>query len=211
MKELPETRQSLLLELREHSNDAWSEFLQIYEQAIYDYCRSRGLQDADARDVTQEVLAAVTHRIHSWDGDSDKGHFRGWLFRVARNIAVNRFLERSRRAAASGDTRVAQMLAEVPDSTEEHSSLFWMEYRRALMHWAAEQVKPQVSDAAWCAFWMTAIDGRTPDEVAARLGTTVGSVYTAKCRVFTRIRKIIAELDEENPPIEPESLGNTID
>lgn len=207
MKELPETRRSLLIQLRGRSNDAWTEFLQIYEQAIYDYSRSRGLQDADARDVTQDVLAAVTDRIDSWDGDPDKGRFRGWLFRVARNIAVNRFLECSRKAAASGDTRVGQMLAEVPDSLEEHSSLFWMEYRRALMHWAAEQVKPQVSEKAWCAFWMTAIDGRTPDEAAARLGTTVGSVYTAKCRVFARIRNIIAELDDENPPIARESIG----
>ena len=59
MSELPQTRHSLLVRLRENSADAWSEFLEVYEQSIYRFARRRGLQDADAWDVTQDVLAAV--------------------------------------------------------------------------------------------------------------------------------------------------------
>ena len=67
MPDLPATRQSLLLELGRRSDAAWAEFLGVYEQAIYRVCRSKGLQDADARDVTQEVLAAVHARVADWD------------------------------------------------------------------------------------------------------------------------------------------------
>lgn len=203
MNELPQTRQSLLLLLRDRSDDAWQEFLEIYEQAIYRYCRMRGLQDADACDVTQEVLAAVDKRVGTWDADPARGKFRGWLFRVARNIAINRIHERSRRAAASGDTNVANLLAELPDSEEAQSTAFWTEYRRALMHWAADQVKPQVNESSWLSFWLTTIEGQKPDQVAEKLNMSVGSVYTAKCRVFARIRKFIENLDDEtDPPIE---------
>ncbi len=208
MNELPQTRQSLLLRLGQRSNDAWAEFLQIYEKAIYEFCRKRGLQDADSRDVTQDVLAAVDKRVESWDDDANRGKFRGWIFKVARNMAVDKFVERSKKAAASGDSQVARMLAEWPESGEEQSTAFWMEYRRMLMHWAAEQVQPQVSETAWKSFWLTAIEGRKTDEVAAELSTTVGNVYTAKCRVFARIRKVITQLGDEDEVITLESINN---
>ena len=98
MPDLPQTRHSLLLRLRDHSNDAWLEFLEIYEQAIVDYARRRGLQEADARDVSQEVLAAVSHKVEQWQADPAKGKFRGWLFRVARNIAVDKVVQLARSA-----------------------------------------------------------------------------------------------------------------
>ncbi|MEM8710587.1 MAG: sigma-70 family RNA polymerase sigma factor [Planctomycetota bacterium] len=203
MNSLPLTRQSLLLALRDRSHGAWQEFLEIYEIAIYASCRRRGLQDADASDVTQEVLAAVDRRVASLDGDGSRGgdsfegSFRAWLFRVARNIAVDRLIERSRRAAASGDTRVSELLHEVPMSTESEEEAFRVEYQRALMTWAADQVRPSYSEASWRSFWLTAIEGQAPADVARQLGVSVGSVYTAKCRIFARIRSVMDNLDDD--------------
>ena len=86
MLELPETRNSLLVRLSAvNDTTAWAAFLRIYEPTIYRIARSRGLQDSDARDVTQEVLLAVHDKIDDWEYDSTKGSFRGWLFRVLRN------------------------------------------------------------------------------------------------------------------------------
>lgn len=196
MTELPETRQSLLVRLRQNSGDAWSEFLEVYEQAIYQFSRRRGLQDADAWDVTQEVLAAVEKKVENWQADPSKGKFRGWLFRVARNIAVDKVIQQTRRAAASGDTRVAQLLAELPDSLEQQSTVFWIEYRRTLMNWAVEQIKPEFKETSWRSFLLTAVDGWKPEEVARELGISVGSVYAAKFRIVTRIRKLVARFDD---------------
>lgn len=210
MTDLPQTRQSLLLRLSQRSDDAWAEFIEIYEKAIYEFCRRRGLQDADSRDVTQDVLAAVDERVENWNGDPKRGKFRGWIFRVARNIAVDKFLERSRKAAASGDSRVIKMLSEWPDSDETNSTAFWMEYRRALMHWAANKVRPEVSNAAWKSFWLTAIEGQSSEDVANELETTVGSVYTAKCRVFARIRKVISQFSEEDDGLALETIQKNL-
>jgi RNA polymerase sigma-70 factor (ECF subfamily) len=196
MSQLPKTRQSLLIRLRERSQDAWSEFLEIYEQAIIDYARRRGLQDADARDVTQEVLAAVDKKIEQWQDDPKLGKFRGWLFRVARNIAVDKVTQQSRRAAASGDTMVNQMLAEQPGSADNESTVFWTEYRRTLLNWAADQVKPEIKETSWQSFVMTAVEGQKPEAVAEQLGISVGSVYAAKFRIVTRIRKIVSRFDD---------------
>ena len=195
MQELPETRRSLLVALRENRDEAWAEFLQLYEEAIHSFCRKRGLQDADARDVTQDVLVAVTNQISQFKDNPAKGKFRGWLFRVARNIAVNKFYEVSRRAA-SGDSEIVQLLNETPDARDSEASEFWLEYRRALLAWAAEQVRPQVHENSWQAFWFSAVDGLPAKEIARQLEMRVGSIYVAKCRVFAKIRSVIAELDD---------------
>jgi len=196
MSQLPQTRQSLLVRLRRNSDDAWSEFLEVYEQAIYEFARRRGLQDADAWDVTQDVLAAVDSKVDSWQSDPTKGTFRGWIFRVARNIAVDKINAQSRRAAASGDSRVAQLLAEHPENLEQESTLFWTNYRRKLLHWAADQIKPEYQESSWQSFWMTTVAGQKPEDVAQELGVSLGSVYAAKFRIVTRIRKLVARLDD---------------
>lgn len=196
MSQLPQTRQSLLIRLQRQSSDAWSEFLEVYEQAILNYARSRGLQDADARDVTQEVLAAVTQKVDKWDSQRAQGTFRGWLFRVARNIAVDRISRQSKHSVASGDSRVAEMLSQAPLEPEAESDAFRAEYRRKVFHWAAEKIRPEVKESSWQSFWLTTVEGLKAEDVAERLGMTVGSVYGAKFRIVSRLREIVSRFDE---------------
>lgn len=211
MPELPPTRRSLLIRLGERSEFAWAEFLQIYEQAIRSYCRRFGLQDADARDVTQEVMAAVDQRFsseeqESWRHDPSAGSFRGWLLRVARNIALRRVEARRRGPIGSGDSAVLAKLHEVPVRGGNPDALGCLdgdgdegamqgEYQRALLRWAADIVRPQVTERSWQSFERTAIRGQQAEAVAEDLSTTVGCVYTAKCRVLQRIRREIAGLE----------------
>lgn len=194
MPELPQTRQSLLIRLKDRSDDAWVEFLNIYEKSIVDFAKRKGLQDADALDVTQEVLAAVEAKIQTWKTDPSKGKFRGWLFRVARNIAVDKVIERSKKPHMGG-TQILNALENAVQQ-EQDSSAFWDDYRRQLLHWAAEKVRPRVSAVTWQAFWMTAMDGKNADAVAEELGLTRGNVYAAKFRITARIQKLVDQFDD---------------
>lgn len=198
----PETRQSLLLELSRRSDGAWEEFLEVYETAIYRRCRAKGLQDADARDVTQEVLAAVHQRIPTWDPSATAGSFRGWLMRVARNLSVDRIVERTSGRAGSGDSNVGRLLEEIAGDPSgdpaSDSEAFELEYRRATFSWAADRVAAEVRESTWRIFELTVLEGRSPAEVAAQLDVPVGSVYTAKCRVMARIKDRIQALEEHS-------------
>ena len=144
-------------------------------------------------------MAAVLNKVPSWDHDVEKGRFRGWLFRVARNIAVDLIDEKAKKAVASGKTTVARMLQEFPDRGDSAPS-FELEYRRALFDWASREVKSDVKEITWQSFRKTAIDGEKAEQVAEQLGITVGSVYTAKCRVVARIREKIAEIEDGDEP-----------
>lgn len=188
------TRASLLVRLRDPADAvAWSDFVSIYEPVIYRLARSRGLQDADAREVTQDVLIAVAGAIERFDLHRE-GRFGGWLARITRNATIDRV--RQRRERGSGGTDMLRALEQLPDAAPDDAAVFEIERRRQLFRWAAQQVRGQFQEQSWQAFWMTAVEGHAAAAVAAQLEMTVGAVYVARCRILTRLKAVVAESDE---------------
>ena len=197
MDEPPSTRASLILRLRDPADaGAWREFVTLYEPLVYELACRKGLQDADARDLCQEVFLAVARAVHRWDPDPARGTFRGWLSRIARNLLVN-FLTRQREPRGSGATSVQDLLEAQPSTDLSATALFEAEYRRRVFRWAADEIRGEFTPPTWQAFWLTAVGGRIPKEVASELGLTVGAVYIARSRVLARLRRRIEELGDE--------------
>ena len=197
----PATRASLLLRLRDPRDErAWGEFAAIYGPLVFDVARRKGLQEADAADLRQEVFRAVVGAIAGFDLDPARGSFRGWLFRIARNRAVNALVALGRHPRGSGDSAVARLLEAQPDpGTEAEAAEVEAEARRRLFAWAAERVRGEFRPATWSGFWATGVEGRPASEVARELGSTPGAVYVARSRVMARIRQAIAEIQDEDP------------
>ena len=100
------TQPSLLLRIRDASDaESWRTFVSIYAPLIYRSCRRRGLQDADAADVGQEVLAQVARSIREFEYQPGRGRFRDWLGAVVKN-KVGRFLENEVRGVRGGRRRI---------------------------------------------------------------------------------------------------------
>ncbi len=196
MNQLPKTRHSLVARLADTGNGkAWNEFLEIYEQVIYRYACSRGLQPADAENVTQQVLEAVMVKSRTWDASAG-GSFGAWLFRVTRNLAAKSWNETERGASPLADSG-GSWLAEAEVPSEEEQSLFLFEYRKALFHWAALRVRDRFAPQTWDAFWQGMVLSKTPEQIASDLGLSRSSVYVAKCRVLRRIRAEIERFEHE--------------
>jgi RNA polymerase sigma-70 factor (ECF subfamily) len=195
MAETLQTRPSLLVRVRDpRDQEAWRTFLDLYAPLIYGFGRKSGLQDADAADLTQTVLTAVSTSIGRLEYEPDKGTFRGWLFGVARN-QLGKWRRSQRQPAASGDTLDRERLAEHP--APEANDWWEHEYKRQCFLVAAERVRPLVNDVSWQSFWRTAVEGQAAAEVAAQLQLSVGALYTAKSRVLALVKKEIQALVEE--------------
>lgn len=197
MTAAPSTRASLLLRLRDpQDHRAWVEFVTLYEPVIYRLLRRHGLQDSDAREIMQELFLAVSGNIDRWDPAKERGSFRGWLRRVTRNLVINWLKHRDRRVVATGGSEMLAMLDMLPAPEEPASEEFDYELRRVMFQRAAEQVRAEVQPATWEAFWETSIAGKSPADVAEKLGMSLGAIRVAKCRVLARLRAKVNELEE---------------
>jgi len=194
MQKFVTTRLSLLLRIRDHRDaQSWSDFMQIYAPLVFRYARRMGLQEADAADVTQDVLRVVSESIDKFDYDRSVGRFRGWLKKVAFYTA-SQLKRRQQRQAAGHDSAVMDLAAADPGQADAR---FWDEaYTQRLFELACERVRPKVQSNTWDAFWATAVDSKDPRDVAEELKMNVGSVYVARNRVFARIKEALQELDD---------------
>src|SRR6478672_13496507 len=154
--EAPITRASLLIQIRDGTNQAaWQEFVDLYGPVVYGFARKRGLQDADAADLMQDVLRSVSSAISRLDYDRKQGTFRGWLFTITRNKIFNFLSARRIRPQPSGDSSANRLLSEQADGADGDEA--WeLEYQRRLAELAMERVKGEFQVNTWKAFWLTA-------------------------------------------------------
>ena len=121
----PTTRASLLFRLRDwQDHEAWVEFVSLYEPVAYRLLRRHGLQDADAREVVQQLLVAVSRSIDRWDPDKDRGTFRAWLRCVVRNLVINWLKARGRSVNAAGGSDMLAMLDMLPTDAGPETAEF---------------------------------------------------------------------------------------
>lgn len=194
MAKAPLTRASLLERLRDlHDEAAWVQFVHIYAPLVHGYLCKQGLQEADAADLTQEVLQAAVRALPRLEYEAERGSFRGWLFTVVRNKLRN--FRKRRRECGRGDTETVQLLHAVEQGPTDDA---WeRDYRRRVFAWAADLVHAQVSESNWQAFWLVSVEGKTATEAARALGMSLTAVYTAKSRVLARIKELIEQVQED--------------
>lgn len=195
---VPETRYSLIARLPDRQDvGAWDEFVSIYEPLVYRLARTKGLQDADAREIVQEVLVAVSGAVERWEPDPERGRFRDWLFRIARNLMIKFLTRRKYRPLGSGDSGIAKLLDQQVDPSPDETAMFDLEYQREVYRWAAQRVQGQVKESTWQAFSMMAIDGRSVADVSHELNMSIGAIYIACSRVRSRLRDLVAEHEKQ--------------
>ncbi len=194
----PATRPSLLVRVRDARDQrAWGEFVELYGPLVYAYGRRRGLQDADASDLVQEVLRAVAEASRRFAYDPARGTFRGWLLTITRR-QLDRVARRGGRTPGAGGTTHLRLMAEQPDGDDDDQ---WeREHRERLFAWAAERTRNAFRASTWDAFWRTAVEGESAEAVARDLGLSAGAVYIARSRVLARLREVVASVEGDNSP-----------
>jgi RNA polymerase sigma factor (sigma-70 family) len=195
--ESPLTRASLLVQIRDGANHAaWQEFVKLYGPVVYGFARKRGLQDADAADLMQDVLRSVSAAIGRLDYDRNQGSFRGWLFTITRNKVFNFLSARRIRPQGSGDTTTNRLLDSHPDQSDGADA--WdLEYQRRIAALAMERIKPEFQEKTWQAFWLTAVEGQAAADVARQVGISPGAIYVAKSRVLARLKEEVEALQQQ--------------
>jgi RNA polymerase sigma-70 factor (ECF subfamily) len=197
------TSPTLLMRLRHDplDQDAWEQFVGRYGRTIYRWCRTWGLQEADAEDVTQNVLTELARQMRTF-AYRPEGSFRAWLKTVSHRAWCDFLDSRQRALRGTGDSAVLEMLRSV-ESRQDLLQHLDNEYDRELLEQAFLRVRERVQPRTWAAFRMTAIEDMSAADVAAQLGMKPGAIYVARSKVQKMIQEEMAELDRDHALSKP--------
>ena len=192
---LPTTCVTLLARLRQHPTDqaAWGVFVERYGRHIYRWCRQWKLQDADAEDVTQDILVKLAQKLRAFAYDPSRS-FRGWLKTLAHH-AWRDFVDSPRRArATAGDSQIWELLRTL-EAREDLVQRLEEAFDLELLEAANVRVRLRVAPHTWEAFRLVALEGMPVAEVAATVQMQVAMVYVAKSKVQKMLREEIQKLE----------------
>jgi RNA polymerase sigma-70 factor (ECF subfamily) len=167
---------------------AWDEFVRLYRPMIYQWSRGWGVQEADADDVAQLVMAKLLKLLCDFEYDHDRS-FRGWLKTVARRVWSD--LREGQDRVVSADSMIGSLEARTDLEVRLEAA-----YDQELLEKAMMLVRGRVDPSTWDAFRLTAIDGLRATEAARRLVMAVGNVYVAKHRVQKLLQQTVLELEQ---------------
>ena len=185
-----QTRPSLLIRLRDRGDaEAWRTFVTIYAPLVNRFARRQGLQDADAADLTQDVLGEISRAIRSFEYDPARGRFRDWLLLITRR-RLFRFGERN---------------ARYEEKVLDERALAGLEDDRVVAEWndafharvlkvALERIQPLFHPHTWRAFECVWIENRSASDTAEALSLGIDAVYTAKSRILKRLSEEVEEI-----------------
>ena len=192
------TSLTLLGRLRDNPDDdaSWREFVDRYGGMIQRWCRGWGLQEADALDVTQNVLLKIAKQMRRFEYRSG-GRFRGWLRTVAYHAWCDYLNSQRNATSGSGADAVAKLLNSI-EARDDFLRNVEEECDRNVLDDAMAVVRQRVEPHTWKAFVGMAIDDKSGPELAKELGMKAGTVYVAKSRVQKMLHDEIQRLDQDD-------------
>lgn len=148
----------------------FTHFYKRDKQQLLNFAVSRGMQWADADDVTQEVWLRIWKNRNRFDGRN----FQAWLYRITRNIIVDaarkRILRNKLTAVAAEQTSTGR--AEELTGLEALVRQEWLERVRGYLG----------ENNSFCDVLRAEIAGESVAETAKRLAISESTVYTRRFR-----------------------------
>jgi RNA polymerase sigma-70 factor, ECF subfamily len=189
------TPRSLLEGIRAETPSAWERLVHLYAPLVLQWCQRWDLQEQDQADILQEVFQAVIAHVNQFRKQSPGDTFRGWLRTITQNKVRDHFRRLRREPAGEGGTDAQKRFSLLPMPLETEQVASGQDPAEGeLFFRALELIRQEFEERTWLAFWRTAVEGRTPQDVAADLSMTPGAVRVAKCRVLHRLREELGDL-----------------
>ena len=185
------TSSSLIDRIKADEAGAWDRLVSLYAPLLHHWCRRWKLQEDDLADVFQEVFKTVLLHIGEFRRDRKGDTFRGWLRTILRNKVLDHFRKHAREVEGGSEAnwRFSQLAApEEPGTDPEEAAEMHRLFLRGL-----ELIRPEFEEKTWKAFWRTAIDGQSPQDVGSELSMTPGAVRVSKSRVLQRLREELGD------------------
>lgn len=162
---------------------AFDEIYRALSGPVYSYLTTQVRRREDAEDLTGQVFLEAMRGVRTFKGDSSA--FRGWLFRIAHNRAV----DLARRLARRPESALEEAEA-IPDilGTEDRA-LTGVAYTRI---WQAVQRLPEQQRRVIVLRLGAGLSAR---EIAEALGKRIGTVKALQHRALVTLGRVLKDLE----------------
>jgi RNA polymerase sigma-70 factor (ECF subfamily) len=183
------TSLSLLERLRDPRDEpAWRQLVTLYTPLLRSWLRPHCRQEADADDLTQEVLTVLAQKVRDFAHNHRMGAFRTYLRTIAAH-KLGDYLRSARRAPLLANGEQDRLLEQLEDPASDLSQIWERQHDQHVAQALLELIRPQFTAATWQAFHCLVVEGQPTAQVAAALGLTSNAVLIAKSRVLARLRQ----------------------
>ena len=189
-----QTRQSLLSRLRDlEDRDSWQTFFDLYWRLLYNVARRAGLDDADAQDVVQDAVMAISREMPQFRYDPARGSFKSWLFRILGRRVADHFRRLYRQPARVDATPESLE----PASAASLSEAWEQEWKRSILAAGIAQVRAEVNPKHFQVFDYCVLKEWPVAKVAATLGINAAQVYLARHRVSQAVKRAARRIEAD--------------
>ena len=187
MAKIPTTSTTLLRDMANGSrHDRWNEFVARYRPMMEAFMCER-FPNVEADDIIQETLVALCKVLPSYSyAPDEKGHFHNYLTGILRIKALTAL----RKQRQQDDLK--EELRHVAGNASEEQSYRKSVFEIALRQFLADE---SIADRTKRIFERVAINGESPEAVAASFKMKRHAVDQAKSRAMERLREIVKDLE----------------
>ena len=192
----PSTHKTLLERIRGGDDVSWQEFYDRYSPAVLNICSNAGFSESEGLDILQNVMLKIFRHDLVMRFDAERARFRTYFNRIVRSCIgdFNKKKTRTEREITGEEIPETPVPAELDAMIEE-------EWKNQMLKEALDRLRDQVKPETFLAFQLTAIQGKSTKAAAEFIQMDVNMVYVARSRCLARLRKIIEEINREDPEL----------
>lgn len=191
------------------AREALEQLCRAYWYPLYAFVRHRGYSADEAQDLTQSFFARIIEKRGLATADPERGRFRSYLLGAMKHFLANEW-HRAQAQKRGGGATILDLDGLEPEAryalepavTTDPDAAFDREWARETTARALAALRAE-SESRGKGEWFAALAGTLthlePDrqEIAERLGTTLGAVKVAVHRLRKRYRELLrAEISE---------------
>ena len=178
------TRSSFLERVKSGNEEAWKEFYNKYAGMIHYIGKKRQLTPEERDDLMVDVMVIFWKKMDAFFYDPERGKFRSYLGKIA-DFAAFRIFNKNHK-------NEFQHLPLSEDYPADVDLNYMEEWQNFLLEKALEDLKDQVDTEIWQTFYMSTIQKRPIEEVAAVTRKSPNNIYVIRSRCLKKLRSIIA-------------------
>lgn len=186
---------TLLTRVKAKDNDAWARLDRLFRGEIECwFAKSWQIDEQRSSELAQNVLTRVLVAVDRFQR-GPQGTFRGWLWTIARNEAMDHYRQMKRHDAAVGGTDMQLRLAGIPAEPPRLEPADEDRWFASL----CEALSPSFSSTNLVILREGILAGRSSVDLASELGMTAAAVRKQKHDIRRRLRRDWEELLGEWP------------